>query len=76
MKLDDCDANDLLRSVQVARGCCGGLGFVRQHMTGSGTGFLAAGGTILQKVRLVSLLVYLIDKPCVSLYLSQSHVLS
>ena len=30
--------------------CCGGLGMVRQSVTGSGTAFLAAGGTVLNKV--------------------------
>lgn len=30
--------------------CCGGLGFIRQAATGTGTLFLAAGGTIVTKV--------------------------
>jgi uncharacterized protein (AIM24 family) len=29
--------------------CCGGMGMVRQTQIGSGTVFLAAGGTILEK---------------------------
>jgi len=32
-----------------ARCCCGGMGCCRQQLSGSGTAFLAAGGTILQK---------------------------
>lgn len=32
------------------RGCCAGTGFVRQKLGGSGTAFLAATGTIVQKV--------------------------
>jgi len=31
------------------RCCCGGMGCVRQQLSGTGTTFLAAGGTILQK---------------------------
>lgn len=30
--------------------CCGGLGMIRQEMTGTGTAFIAAGGTVLTKV--------------------------
>lgn len=32
------------------RCCCGGMGFARQSITGDGTVFLAAGGTIITKV--------------------------
>lgn len=32
------------------RGCCAGTGFVRQKLEGTGTAFLAATGTIVQKV--------------------------
>jgi uncharacterized protein (AIM24 family) len=35
---------------QCCRCCFGGQGCIRQNITGTGTGFLAAGGTILQKV--------------------------
>jgi len=38
----DCDFNCL-------RACCGGMGCIRQRLSGAGTTFLAAGGTILQK---------------------------
>jgi uncharacterized protein (AIM24 family) len=38
----ECDCNP-------ATACCGGLGWIRQQATGSGTVFYAAGGTILQK---------------------------
>jgi len=31
------------------RCCCGGMGLVRQKLKGTGTTFLAAGGTIIQK---------------------------
>lgn len=30
--------------------CCGGMGFIRQAAEGSGTVFLNAGGTVVQKV--------------------------
>lgn len=38
----DCDLN-------CCRCCCGGMGCIRQKLSGTGTSFLAAGGTILQK---------------------------
>ena len=45
-------------------GCCGGLGFVRQKLKGSGTVFLTATGTIVQKV-LADGEVILVDTNCI-----------
>jgi uncharacterized protein (AIM24 family) len=39
----DCDCN-------CCSCCCGGMGFIRQSAKGSGTVFLNAGGTVVQKV--------------------------
>jgi hypothetical protein len=41
----DCDCN-------CCSCCCGGMGFIRQRAEGSGTLFLNAGGTVVQKVRI------------------------
>jgi len=39
-----------LEFTNCSTGCCGGMGFVLNKLTGSGWGFLAAGGTVMQKV--------------------------
>lgn len=39
----DCDLN-------CCSCCCGGMGFIREAVEGSGTVFLASGGTVVQKV--------------------------
>jgi uncharacterized protein (AIM24 family) len=39
-----------IKLTNCSTGCCGGMGFVLNKLTGSGWGFLAAGGTVLQKV--------------------------
>lgn len=47
------DSNDLklVANVQCCSCacCCGGMGFATQHITGKGTVFLAAGGSVLTK---------------------------
>lgn len=52
----DCDCN-------CCSCCCGGMGFIRQAAEGSGTVFLNAGGTVVQKVWYVSSSVpHLLDR--------------
>mmetsp|Transcript_4262 Transcript_4262/g.12240 ORF Transcript_4262/g.12240 Transcript_4262/m.12240 type:complete len:316 (+) Transcript_4262:280-1227(+) len=52
----DCDCN-------LVRCCCGGMGLVRQKLTGTGTAFLGAMGTVVQKV-LAPGEVMLVDTNC------------
>eukprot|EP00536_Pseudo-nitzschia_multiseries_P006164 jgi/Psemu1/318828/estExt_fgenesh1_pm.C_1280002 len=56
----DCDCN-------LMRCCCGGMGLIRQKLTGTGTAFLAATGTIVQKV-LEPGEVLLVDTNCLLAY--------
>eukprot|EP00532_Pseudo-nitzschia_australis_P005270 CAMPEP_0168202254 /NCGR_PEP_ID=MMETSP0139_2-20121125/24170_1 /TAXON_ID=44445 /ORGANISM="Pseudo-nitzschia australis, Strain 10249 10 AB" /LENGTH=350 /DNA_ID=CAMNT_0008127921 /DNA_START=146 /DNA_END=1198 /DNA_ORIENTATION=+ len=61
VKVDfDCDCN-------LVRCCCGGMGLVRQKLTGTGTAFLGATGTIVQKV-LKEGEVMLVDTECILAY--------
>mmetsp|Transcript_15406 Transcript_15406/g.33223 ORF Transcript_15406/g.33223 Transcript_15406/m.33223 type:complete len:285 (+) Transcript_15406:118-972(+) len=56
----DCDCN-------LFRCCCGGMGLVRQKLTGTGTAFLGATGTIVQKV-LKPGEVMMVDTECILAY--------
>jgi len=56
----DCDCN-------LVRCCCGGMGLVRQKIEGTGTAFLGATGTIVQKV-LTHDEVMLCDTNCILAY--------
>jgi len=56
----DCDCN-------LMRCCCGGMGLVRQKIEGTGTAFLGATGTIVQKV-LAQNEVMLCDTNCILAY--------
>jgi len=56
----DCDCN-------IVRCCCGGMGLVRQKIVGTGTAFLGATGTIVQKV-LDANETILIDTNCLLAY--------
>jgi uncharacterized protein (AIM24 family) len=50
-----------------ARCCCGGLGLVRQKVTGSGTVFLSGTGTIVQKVLQPNETI-IVDTNCIMAY--------
>lgn len=56
----DCDCN-------LVRCCCGGMGLVRQKIVGTGTAFLGATGTIVQKV-LGANETILVDTNCLLAY--------